>query len=92
MGYLFLSSLFFFYFLWKERERKWELSENLIDHKWAPEEDKESLDFDYGEKYAAPEGSLRSKSSAESYLKAIQPLTAAGFGLWITFFSGRSPL
>lgn len=42
-----------------------------MEHKCAPEADKESLDFDYGEKYAAPEGSLRSKGSAEIYLKAI---------------------
>lgn len=76
---------------WKEREGKWALSENLVEHKCAPEEDKESLDFDYGEKYAAPEGSLRSKGSAEIYLRAIQPLAAAGFGLWISFFSREKP-
>lgn len=62
-----------------------------MEYKWAPEEDKESLDFDYREKYAAPEGSLRSKGSAEIYLKAIQPLTAAGFGPRITFFSREKP-
>lgn len=52
-------------------ERKWVLFENLTDYKWAPEEDKESLDFDCGTKYAAPEGFLRSKGSAKIYLKAI---------------------